>query len=139
MRNFYLLVAFALLGACSSTKLVPETQNTSDVGTADSAMYEMIVMDPGFETWFVANSKPEWYHDVSYYEQWNHLYTQAWNAKISSFPKGHILNHPVDYNPGVHYGIEINHKLFYYYQYVERVLRIPILKNRPGYVKGFGN
>lgn len=136
MRIIFLLVVFALLWACGSTKIVSGDKNTTET-TDDSTKYEMIVMDPGFETWFLANSKPEWYHDVQFYEHWNNLYTQAWNSKLSTFPNGHILNHPVNYDAGIRYGTEINHKLFYYYQYVERILRIPILKNRPDSVLGF--
>jgi hypothetical protein len=103
----------------------------------DSTQYEIIVMEPGFETWFIANSKPEWYHSQEYYENWNRQYTHAWNAKINSFPHGHLLNNPINYEDNIDYGLEINHKLFYYFQYVERVLRIPIIENGPGYVTGF--
>ena len=136
MRGLFIIVAFALILSCSSTKNLPENANTQD-NVSDSTEYEMIVMDPGFENWFTVNSKPDWYHSQSYYENWNRQYTHAWNAKINTFPHGHLLSTPINYEDNIDYGLEINHKLFYYFQYVERVLRIPILKNRPGYVIGF--
>ncbi len=37
----------------------------------------------------------------------------------------------IGYEPGEDYGFELNNKLFYYFQYVEQVLRIPILDHRP--------
>ena len=37
----------------------------------------------------------------------------------------------IGYEPNVDYGFKLNHKLFYYFQYVEHKLRIPILSNGP--------
>lgn len=131
---FFILITLVVFVACNSTKKLPEI--TVDIGTKDSIEYEMIVMDPGFETWFITNSKPDWYRSLDYYENWNRQYTHAWNAQLSNFSRGHLLSAPINYDDNVDYGLEINHKLFYYFQYVERVLRIPILKAGPGYVGG---
>lgn len=135
MRALIVFAVFALIVSCNSAQRLPETP---EVSTAqDSTQYEMIVMEPGFEVWFAANSKPGWYHSQDYYENWNRQYTHAWNAKVNSFPYGHLLNNPINYEDDIDYGLEINHKLFYYFQYVERVLRIPVLREGPGYVTGF--
>ncbi len=135
MRLIFVFAAFALILSCSSIKKITEVPAKNSA--SDSAEYEMIVMDPGFEIWFITNSKPDWYHLQEYYEQWNRQYAHAWNARINSFPHGHLLNSPINYEDNIDYGLEINHKLFYYFQYVERVLQIPIMSDGPGYVVGF--
>ena len=136
MKSYIFTVMVLIIAiACSSTKNLPE--KAVDIETEDSVEYEIIVMDPGFETWFITNSKPEWYHSLDYYENWNRQYTHTWNAQLSNFSKGHLLSNPINYEDNIDYGLEINHKLFYYFQYVERVLRIPLLNAGPGYVVGF--
>ena len=37
----------------------------------------------------------------------------------------------IGYDPTVDYGFELNHKLFYYFQYVENVLKIQIMPGGP--------
>jgi hypothetical protein len=136
MRVIYIITAVVLILSCATTRNVPENTDLQD-NVPDSTEYEMIVMDPGFESWFAVNSKPDWYHSQTYYENWNRQYTHAWNSKINTFPHGHLLSTSVNYEDNIDYGLEINHKLFYYFKYVERVLRIPILKNGPRHVIGF--
>ena len=41
----------------------------------------------------------------------------------------------IGYNPEVDYGFELNHKLFYYFQYVENVLKIRIMEGGPKAVR----
>lgn len=135
IRIIHIFTVLALIISCSSNKNI--TAKSADDNNQDSTQYEMIVMDPGFETWFATNSKPDWYHSLDYYENWNRQYTHAWNAKTGTFPYGHLLSAPINYEDNIDYGLEINHKLFYYFQFVERVLQIPILKTGPGYVLGF--
>ena len=135
IRNLYIFTVIALIISCSSNKNI--AGKSVEDSNQDSTQYEMIVMDPGFETWFATNSKPDWYHSLNYYENWNRQYTHTWNAKASTFPYGHLLSTPINYEDNIDYGLEINHKLFYYFQFVERVLQIPILKTGPGYVVGF--
>lgn len=134
MRLLSVIVLIALIVSCSSVKNVAD--KTVENSIQDSTEYEMIVMDPSFETWFISNSKPDWYHSLDYYENWNRQYTHVWNAQISGFPNEHLLSTPINYEDNVDYGLEINHKLFYYFQYVERVLHIPILTVGPGHVVG---
>jgi hypothetical protein len=38
----------------------------------------------------------------------------------------------IDYDPFLDYGLELNHRLFYYFMFVEKKLKIPILPSGMG-------
>jgi hypothetical protein len=67
----------------------------------------------------------------SYYENWNRQYVSAWNFNAVQPSKNNFFEPIVGYEPQVDYGFEINHKLFYYFQYVENELKIEIMPNGP--------
>jgi len=98
---------------------------------SDSVEYELIVFDSGFESWFISRAKPVNYHSQSYYEQWNRQYVQAWNYHNMGSRYAQLIDGIINYEPDVDYGPEINHKLFYYFMYVENELKIPVIPNGP--------
>lgn len=128
--RLHLLVFFAavLLASCTATRKLGSVELSNlEKEVSDSVKYELVVLDPGFESWFIAHSRPSWYHSQSYYENWNKQYVTEWNAKAMSARHSKMFHSSIDYDPFTDYGLEINHKLFYYFQYVERELGIPIL------------
>lgn len=133
---FYLLLLVLLLhSACSLSKKAGRISiDAAQEEVSDSVKYELIVLDPGFDTWMVTHARPLWYHSKSYLESWNRQYVNAWNGRIMSGRSSRYFETYIDYQPGIDYGIELNYKLYNYFQYVERELRIPILPEgmRPG-------
>lgn len=138
-KLFFLLMAVTFLTACSGPK---ETVKTEPKGMVkiepkvnesheDSVEYELIVFDTGFETWYMIQNSPARYRSQQYYENWNQQYVSAWNYLATQPRKRSFFEPIIGYEPGVDYGFELNHKLFYYFQYVEHVLGIQILTHRP--------
>lgn len=130
MKQALLIVLLAVFAACSTPKNI-QLKEVAENDEKDSVSYELIVLDPGFESWFITYSKPSWYHSQSYYENWNQQYVNAWNYHSIWRRNSQLLEGQINYEPRIDYGLEINHKLFYYFQYVERVLKIPIIENGP--------
>ena len=133
MKNlFYFLIVVAFLAACSGPRgMVKIEMEGNEAAQEDSVEYELVVFDTGFETWYALQNSPARYRSQQYYEGWNQQYVSEWNY-LATQPRRRSFFQPiVGYEPGVDYGFELNHKLFYYFQYVERVLRIPILSNHP--------
>ena len=130
MKQALLIVLLAVFAACSTPKNI-QLKEVAENDEKDSVSYELIVLDPGFESWFITYSKPSWYHSQSYYENWNQQYVNAWNYHSIWRRNSQLLEGQINYEPLIDYGLEINHKLFYYFQYVERVLKIPIIENGP--------
>lgn len=132
MRMYYfIIIAVLTLASCSGTRKMAGIQigpNAAEI--SDSTEYELIILDPGFDTWMITHAKPLWYHSQTYLENWNIQYVSAWNARVTS--TGAFYANYIDYQNHIDYGLELNYTLFYYFQFVERKLRIPILHGRPG-------
>lgn len=121
-----------IIVACSTQKKVTERNHaTIEVAAEDSLEYELETFDPKFETWYLLHNSPANYHSQSYYEGWNRQYVSAWNANALDFRKSSFFEPIVGYDPTIDYGFELNHKLFYYFQYVEKVLKITIMTGGP--------
>lgn len=127
---FYILALMAAIVACSGPKgVVAIEPNDEAIAEEDSLSYELVVLDPGFESWYLLNGTPSKYRSQSYYENWNYQYISAWNHN-ATLPRRRSFFQPIHgYERGVDYGFELNHKLFYYFQYVEHVLKIPIMSH----------
>jgi hypothetical protein len=126
--GYFLLIVYIISASCSGSKKLPRVNiNNADTTANDSVEYELIVFDPGFETWYLSHSKPTWYHSQDYYENWNRQYVTEWNHKAMTPRFSRYFETLIDYVPFIDYGLELNHRLFYYFQYVEKVLKIDIL------------
>jgi len=121
------------VASCSTQKKVAKTKAKPvvKISKKDSVEYKLETFDQNFETWYVMQNNPSTYRSLSYYEYWNRQYVSEWNAKAADPLKNPFFESIIDYNPTVNYGFKLNHKLFYYFQYVEHVLKIPILNGGP--------
>lgn len=91
---------------------------------SDSTEYELIIIDPGFQTWFDSYHKPIWYYSNDFLATWNHQYVVAWNSKVRDIQlQQYDPNNPflleIDYRPSIDYGLDLNYKLYHYFRYVE--------------------
>lgn len=126
--GYFLLIVFVVFASCSGSRKLPKVDiKNTDSQATDSVEYELIVFDPGFESWYLSYSKPSWYHSQNYYESWNRQYVSEWNHKAMSSRYSRFFETTIDYDLYTDYGLELNHRLFYYFQYVEKVLKIDIL------------
>jgi len=127
-----LLVIFA----CSTQKkIVGKINKPIEIEVDDSIGYELETFDLNFDSWYVLHKSPAEYHAQTYYEGWNRRYVDAWNFNATDMQKGSFFEPIVGYDPNVDYGFELNHKLFYYFQYVENVLKIQIMVGGPKAVR----
>ena len=93
----------------------------------DSVEYELIIIDPGFESFLVTQKSKEFYSQ-SYYENWNQRYVTEWNYRHSQpLTYGDMYETYIDYSPHIDYGLELNYKLFYYFRYFEKKYGVKLL------------
>lgn len=127
MRYLFFLIASGILASCGVQKNVVDSEAAGiqiSEESQDSLEYEIVVIDPGFESWFVKNRKPKWYYEQSYLETWNLRYVREWNFRVTSvrFQQAYPNNpfdEQIDYNPRNDYGLEVNWKLYHYFKYIE--------------------
>jgi hypothetical protein len=112
--------------------LRPPAENIIDITkNDDQEEYELIVLDPGFDTWFTTTWNPAKDRSVNYYSHWNSQYVSAWNYKASRPHYSDMFDMLINYEPTVDYGMEVERKLYYYFRWVDTKLGIPILDTPP--------
>lgn len=139
MKKILILIfAVSFMISCSGpkgmVKIEPgedEISQNGSVITNDSVEYELVVLDTGFDSWYLMQDSPANYRTQQFYEGWNFQYVTAWNNHVRLPGRRSFFQTIIGYDPSVDYGFKLNHKLFYYFQYVEHVLNIPILGYGP--------
>jgi hypothetical protein len=117
-----ILLAVLTVFSCSSTKTVTVNKSEARLDVnADSTEYDIIVLDPDFESFLVTEAKPMNFYTDQYYRNWNILYTREWNNRCNNTARyGSFYSVPIDYSPNIDYGIELNYKLYNYFLFVEK-------------------
>ena len=127
IKTVLLPFIFALMmAACGSQKSIHHT-SAPEITPDDSTEYELIVFDSGFETWYQMKPSPATDHSIQYYKNWNSQYVNEWNYRSGT---SRFFSSSINYDPNENYPLEIEHKLYYYFQYVEQELGIPILRGK---------
>jgi len=130
-QTFIFLIIIFFVWACSTQKATVKVEKTEPVAEVDSIEYGVETFDSKFEAWYVVQNSPATYRSLDYYENWNQQYVNAWNDKSTQMGKNSFFSPIVGYHSNEEYGFEVNHKLFYYFQYVENVLKIEIMPGGP--------
>ncbi|MEO9893342.1 DUF6146 family protein [Aurantibacter sp.] len=136
IKYFVPIILLTYLISCGTTKNV---ENVPDISEEESALfnetagdtiqianeeteYEIIIIEPGFNTWLLSIAKPEGYYSQSYLENRNQLYVINWNQRVLN-PQQYNRNlyeMQIDYSTGIDYGYEVNYKLYNYFIYFQR-------------------
>jgi hypothetical protein len=83
--------------------------------------YEIIIIDPGFETYLYTIAKPANFYSQDYYEIKNQRYVVEWNirARTPMRYNADIYEMEINYEPHIDYGLDVNYKLYNYFKFVE--------------------
>jgi hypothetical protein len=120
-----ILVAFQLNGYSQKNK--NQARVMPDTIKIDSVEYELIVLDPGFDSW-LATKPPENYYSKDFYELKNNLYVTEWNYRYDSPQKfGSLYDSRIDYDPFIDYGLDLNYRLYYYFLFFEESNHVKLL------------
>ena len=118
MKNILFLAIFSILiFACTVKKDIVRIDGPIQLD--DSVQYELIISEPGYDSWMATNSKPEWYHEKAYYRNWNNTYTIEFNSRVRQTNSGHPFVEIINYDPQVDYGLDIDYRLYWYFKYIE--------------------
>lgn len=131
MKYLFITALFIVLAMACTNKRELVIQEQEPTAQEDSITYELIVLDPGFDSWYLIHGTPSKYHTQSYYESWNKRYVDAWNYQHIGYRYPEVIEGNIDYQTNIDYGFELNHKLFYYFMYVENELGIQLIPDGP--------
>ncbi len=133
-NNLYILILFfgLLILSCTANKQsiakqknpIPSSSDTIKIANKDIE-YEVIIIDPGFNTWLNSLAYPRGFYDQTYLENKNRLYVNEWNSR---FMQPQRYNHnlyemSIDYDSNINYGYEVNYLIYNYMVYFQNNYR----------------
>lgn len=134
MKNSYylLIVLFCVLFGCNSAK--PNFASTAKSSAAkgdtvrianDALEYEVIIIDPGFNSWIISRAFPREYHSQSFLEIKNQFYVTEWNNRVLQPIRfnPNLYEMTINYDPNVDYGYEVNYLIYNYMIYFQNTYR----------------
>lgn len=88
----------------------------------DSLEYEIMIIDIGFNYYLNSIAKPMSYYSNDYLRSRNLVYVSEWNSRARNPSRfnPNIYENVIDYQANIDYGLEVNYKLFWYFQFAQR-------------------
>jgi len=119
-----ILTAFA----CTPQKETIKSQHPAAKIELDSTEYEITIIDPDFDTWYLMNFSPSKDRSNEYYRTMNGFGVTNWNQYFVRGRYSNVVGSYINYIQSEDYGIEVNRKLFWYFKYIEDNYRIRLLR-----------
>ena len=127
MKHLLLFLTISLfIISCGTTNKINKTSSEKDLEEAvviknDSLEYEITIYDTGFSLYLKTIAKPEGFYSQNYLENKNAFYVSEWNYRAQNpLRYGDFYASIIDYNQNIDYGLEVNYKLYNYFQFIRR-------------------
>jgi hypothetical protein len=124
------IIILILIASCKSynNDQVINNENVNSLVANDTVLisseesdYEIIIIEPGFNSWLVSTARPEGYHSQDWLESRNAIMVQSWNQR--NLQPGqydpNLYELRIDYDTYTDYGYEVNYKLYNYFLYFQ--------------------
>jgi len=111
------------LDVSSEEKALFDSDDEEPVEIAnDETEYEIIIIEPGFNTWLNSIARPEGYYSQSFLENRNAIMVINWNQRVLNPMRWNpnLYEMQINYDPSIDYGYEVNYKLYNYFIYFQR-------------------
>ena len=129
--KYFLLLCFisVLIFSCNTTKktaendsdpVVAKEQDTVRIAN-DELEYEIIIIDPGFNSWLFSRARPRGFYDQIYFESRNRVLVNEWNQRVlqPSRYNPNLYEMQINYEHNINYGYEVNYLLYNYFLYFQ--------------------
>jgi len=122
-----LIICFGIISCNAPKKVTIKKDATSYVEedtvriANDKLEYEIIIIEPGFNTWLLSVAKPEGYYSQEFMEIRNRIFVTEWNIRVLQPQRydPNLYELEIDYQPNIDYGYEVNYKLYNYFIYFQ--------------------
>ncbi len=122
------MLLFAVGGfmvSCNSSKTmspdkpVLSENDTIRISNKDEE-FDVVIFDPGFNSWFNTNARPRNFYTQNFLETRNRIWVTEWNNRAMQPQRyGDIYDFPINYNSTTDYGFEVNYMIFNYLTYFQ--------------------
>lgn len=134
MKNIvFILFLCYLIYACSSGKQVSSASQNEIATTAsdtvrianDELEYEIIIIEPGFNSWLLSRAMPRNYYSQSFLESRNRVWVIEYNNRVMQPQRfnPNLYELQINYQSGIDYGYEVNYMLFNYLVYFQQTYK----------------
>jgi hypothetical protein len=122
------LVVIVVISSCGSNRSTSTTTNDSNTVSNDtvriandSLKYEIIIIEPGFNSWLVTQP-PRGYRSKSSMDISNDFAVTTYNLRANNPFQYNVNLYPlrIDYDRDVDYGYEVTFLLFNYFKFFEQ-------------------
>ena len=129
-KIIHLLLILIIVYGCSSYSALNTPASFQDeenkIASTDSVEYELLILDSGFESWFTTQNSIATAHSDNYYKNWNQIYVLEWNELYMQGNQN--IDNYIEYDIFEDYGLEINYKLYQYFQFVKEKTGLSIVR-----------
>lgn len=120
LRVLLIIFTLLILATCGIAKKSVGTVQKVEVLAEDSLEYQLIIMDPKFET-FLLMQPSSGFYSQNYYQSWNQLYATEWNMRHSNpIRYGSFYQTAINYDSFTDYGLDLNYRLYNYFRFIEK-------------------
>ena len=114
--------------SCSQQKKITQSQKSHAEIIEDNTEYNILIIDPGFDRWYMMRYSASMDRSNEYYKGMNNVGVQNWNDFYNRGKYPQVIGSYLSYNPSIDYGLEVNRRLYWYFKYIEENFRIRILR-----------
>ncbi|PSG88772.1 DUF6146 family protein [Aurantibacter aestuarii] len=144
MKNAILaLMLLVFVVGCNSSKTNPnkntsateknkQVQNDTVRIVNEEAEYEVIIIEPGFNTWLASRARPREFYTQSFLEARNIRYVTEWNNRVLQPQRynPNLYELQINYYNGIDYGYEVNYLMYNYFIYFQNTYKQNLLGGR---------
>ena len=107
--------------SCSTQISPSSTHDTLSFEKNDENEYDIIVLDTEYNMYLLSIAKPANFHSEEYYKNKNIFYVSEWNSRVSQPHRfdPNFYSMRIDYSPTVNYGLNLEYKLYNYFQFIK--------------------
>lgn len=126
--SFIIATLFFLGCGSYTTKRTTKIKEEPVVISNKKLEYQIIIIDPGFTTFLNSEARAKNYYSNSYLKTKNQRYVSVWNSRVRNPQKysSNIYENIINYNPKLDYGLDVNHKLYWYFKFAEKKYKMKL-------------
>lgn len=123
-RSISIGILVLVIWACSPVKHSSKTSAILTQKDQDTTEYGIVIIDSGFDQWYLTNYSPAQDRSNDYYRTQNIVAVGNWNDYYRTGKYSRIIDSSIDCRPDVEYGIDVNRRLYWYFRYIKSKYRI---------------
>ncbi|MDO5510381.1 MAG: DUF6146 family protein [Weeksellaceae bacterium] len=100
---------------------VPVEQAGLDFEPNEEGEYDLVVFDPAYDVFLASRAMPKNYFSETYYKNRNFFLVTEWNIRVRQPMRfsNDLYVMEINYDPSVNYGIDLEYKLFNFFQFIQ--------------------